>query len=49
MACMSWWAHDRHIPINTSMYLEGTTIKVIMELKFNPGEGSPTLARQTKA
>jgi hypothetical protein len=36
MARMSRWAHDRWIPINTSIYLEGTTIKVIIELKFNP-------------
>jgi hypothetical protein len=39
MAHMSRWSHDRQIPINASMYLEGTTIMAIMELKFNPGEG----------
>jgi hypothetical protein len=36
---MNRWAHDCHIPINTNVYMEGTTIKAIMELKFNPGEG----------
>jgi hypothetical protein len=36
---MNRWAHDRHIPIDTSMYLEGTTIKAIIELKFILGEG----------
>ncbi len=39
MARMTRWAHDRQIPINTSVFLEGTTIKAIIELKFNPGEG----------
>jgi hypothetical protein len=27
------------IPIDTSIYLEGKTIKAIVDLKFNPGEG----------
>jgi hypothetical protein len=38
MACMNRWSYDCQIPINTSMYLKGTTIKAIMKLKFNPGE-----------
>ncbi len=33
IARMNRWAHDRHISIDTSVYLEGTTIKAIMELK----------------
>ena len=37
MARMNRWAHNRHMPIDSSVYLEGTTIKAIMELKFNPG------------
>ncbi len=48
MAHMNRWAHNRHIPIDTSVYMEGTTIKAIMELKFNPGEGSPTSVWPTK-
>ena len=39
MACMIHWAHDPHIPIDSSLYLEGITTKVIMGLKFNAGEG----------
>jgi hypothetical protein len=38
-ARMKQWLHDRRIPINTSIYLEGKTIKAIVDLKFNPGEG----------
>jgi hypothetical protein len=45
---MNRWAHERHIPINTSMYLEGTTIKAIIELKFNPGEGVAHLSSADK-
>jgi hypothetical protein len=48
MACMNRWAHDHHIPINTSVYLEGTTIKAIMELKFNLGEGVAHLSLADK-
>ncbi len=47
-ARMNRWAHDRHIPIDTSVYLEGTTIKAIMELKFNPGEGVAHLSSADK-
>ncbi len=48
MARMSRWAHDRRIPIDTSVYLEGTTIKAIIELKLKPGRrgGTPELGRQ---
>jgi hypothetical protein len=35
MAQLNRWAHKCHIPIDSSVYLEGTTIKAIMELKFN--------------
>ncbi len=48
MARMLRWAHDRRIPINTSVYLEGTTIKAIIELKFNPGEGVAHLSSADK-
>ncbi len=48
MACMTWWAHDQRIPINTSVYLEGTTIKAIIELKFNPGKGVAHLGSADK-
>jgi hypothetical protein len=36
---MKQWPYDCWIPINTSIYLEGDTIKAIVDLKFNPGEG----------
>ena len=48
MARMNRWAHDRHILIDSSVYLEGTTIKAIMELKFNPGEGAAHLSSSDK-
>jgi hypothetical protein len=48
MARMNRGAHDRHIPIDTSVYLEGTTIKAITELKFNPGEGVAHLSLEDK-
>ena len=35
---MTRWARDHHIPIDSSIYLECTATKAIMELKFNPGE-----------
>ncbi len=37
-ACMKQWLYDHRIPINTSIYLEGETIKAIIDLKFNLGE-----------
>ena len=48
MAPMNRWAHDRHIAIDSSVYLEGTTIKAILELKFNPGEGVAHLSSADK-
>jgi hypothetical protein len=47
-ARMKQWSHDRRIPIKTSMYLEGTTIKALIELKFNPGEGVAHLSSANK-
>jgi hypothetical protein len=48
MARMTRWARERHIPINSSIYLEGTTIKAIMELKFDPGDGVAHLTSADK-
>jgi hypothetical protein len=39
---------EQHIPINSSIYYDGTTIKAIMELKFNPGEGVAHLSSADK-
>ncbi len=48
MAQMARWAHDQHIPMDSSVYLQGLTIKAIMELKFNPGEGVAHLSSADK-
>ena len=48
MAQMNRWAHERHVPVDSSVYLESTTIKAIMELKFNPGEGVAHLSLADK-
>jgi hypothetical protein len=48
MARMSRWAHERRIAIDNSVYIEGTTIKAIIELKFNPGEGVAHLSSADK-
>jgi hypothetical protein len=48
MARMPRLARDCHIPINSSIYLEGATIKAVMELKFNPGEGVAHLSSADK-
>ncbi len=48
MARMTRWARDRHIPIDSSIYLKGLTVKAIMELKFNPGEGVAHLSSADK-
>ncbi len=48
MARMTRWARDRHIPIDSSIYLEGAMVKAIMELKFNPGEGVAHLSSADK-
>jgi hypothetical protein len=47
-AHMKQWSHDRQILIETSMYLEGATIKALVELKFNPGEGATHLSSADK-
>jgi hypothetical protein len=43
-----WPAGHKHIPIDSSMYLEETTIKAIMELKFNPAKGVAHLSLADK-
>jgi hypothetical protein len=48
MARMLRWAHDQRIPIDTSVYIEGTMIKAIIKLKFNPGEGVAHLSSADK-
>ncbi len=47
-ARMKQWACDCCIQINTSVYLEQETIKAIVELQFNPGEGVAHLALASK-
>jgi hypothetical protein len=47
-ACMKQWSHDRQIRIKMSIYLEGATIKALVELKFNPGEGVAHLSSADK-
>jgi hypothetical protein len=47
-ACIKQWSYDRRIPINTSIYLEGKTIKAIVDLKFNPEEGVAHISSATK-
>ena len=37
-AQMKQWSHDRRILIKLSVYLERTTIKAIVDFKFNHGE-----------
>jgi hypothetical protein len=48
MARMNRWSYDRRIPIDMSVYLKGTTIKAMIELKFNPGEGVAHLSSADK-
>jgi hypothetical protein len=45
---MKQWSFDRRIAINTSAYLEQETIKTIVELRFNPGEGVAHIASASK-
>ena len=33
------WAYDRRITIDTGVFLNVETVKAIVDLKFNPGEG----------
>ncbi len=47
-ARMKSYAYDRHIQINTSIYLKQENIKAIVELHFNPGEGVAHLALASK-
>jgi hypothetical protein len=47
-ARMKQWAYDCRIQINTSIYLKQETIKAIIELRFNPGEGVAHLASASK-
>jgi hypothetical protein len=47
-AWMKQWAYDCRNQINTSVYLKQETIKAIVELRFNPGEGVAHLALASK-
>jgi hypothetical protein len=47
-ARMKQWAYDRRIQIDQSIYLEQETVKAIVELRFNPGEGVAHLASASK-
>jgi hypothetical protein len=46
---MKQWAYDRHMKIDKSIYLEQDAIKAIVDLKFNPGKGSPTYCLPQRA
>ena len=48
LARMKQWAYDRRIQIDQSIYLEQETVKAIVELRFNPGEGVAYLASASK-
>jgi hypothetical protein len=45
---MKQYAYDRRIQIDSSVYLEQETIKAIVELPFNPGEGVAHLSLALK-
>ncbi len=47
---MKQWAYDRwiQIQIDQSIYLKQETVKAIVELHFNPGEGVAHLASASK-
>jgi hypothetical protein len=45
---MKQYAYDQRIQIDTSIYLEQETIKAIVKLQFNPGEGFAHLALALK-
>jgi hypothetical protein len=45
---MKQYAYNRRIQIDTSVYLEQETIKAIVELHFNPGEGVAHLSLASK-
>jgi hypothetical protein len=48
VARMKQWAFDRQIQTDTSVYLEVETIKAILDLRFNPGEGVAHIASESK-
>ncbi len=48
IAPMKQWAYNCRIQTNTSIYLKQETIKAIVELRFNPGEGVAYLALASK-
>ena len=48
LARMKLWAYDRRIQIDQSIYLEQETVKAIVELRLNPGEGVAHLALASK-
>ncbi len=45
---MKQYVYDRRIQIDSSVYLEQETIKAIVELRFNPGEGVAHLSSASK-
>jgi hypothetical protein len=45
---MKQYAYNRRLQIDTSVYLEQETIKAIVELRFNPGEGVAHLSLASK-
>ena len=45
---MKQWAYDCRIQINQSIYLKQETVKAIVELRFNPGEGVAHLMLASK-
>ncbi len=47
-ARMKQWAYDCRIQIDQSIYLEQETVKVIVELRFNPSKGVAHLASASK-
>ena len=47
-ARMKQYLYDRRIQIDTSVYLEQESIKAIVKLRFNPGEGVAHLALELK-
>jgi hypothetical protein len=48
MTLIKQWAYDCRIKIDKSIYLEQDTIKAIVDLKFNPGEGVAHLSSASK-
>ncbi len=48
MKGMMEYAYDGHISIDAEIYLEQETMKAILELRFNPGEGIPYVQSAAK-